>query len=124
MEDIEKLALCSEMAKKYGSHYELIEISDSFERKIDDLTFHPNGKCGCILLNDDYAFGIRCNHLMWAEGCCEGVEPFWTENDHKITKEKIERNEYDVYNAILVYGNHKGSLYTNLLVFHEAPTEM
>lgn len=44
---------------------------------------------GCITLNDDSKFGIRCNHFMWAEGWIEGAE-----NNH----------------AILVYGNHKGGL--------------
>lgn len=123
MEDIEKLALCSEMAKKYGSSYELVEIADCFGYKVDDLTFHPNGKSGCILLDDDYAFNIRCDHLMWAEGWCEPNEKFWTENDHKIAEKKFELGEHDVYNTILIYGNHKGSLYIKLLVFHETSTD-
>jgi len=119
MKDIEKLKLCSEMAKKHGDDYEIIDVFEYQRNNMDDLSFHPNGNCGCILLDDDYAFGIRCDHLMWAEGKCEGIERFWTENEHKIAEEKYERNEYDVYNAILVYGNHKGSLYIKLLVFHE-----
>ena len=32
---------------------------------LNDLTFHPTGKCGCIELKDEEMFGIRCNHLMW-----------------------------------------------------------
>jgi hypothetical protein len=119
MKDIEKLALCSEMAKKRGSNYELIDISEYYEHQSDELSFHPNGNCGCILLNDSYAFGISCDHLMWAEGQCEGIEYFWTENDRTITKEKWEHNEDYFFNTILVYGNHKGRLSAKLLVFHE-----
>ena len=123
MKDLEILMLCSEMAKKHGGNYELVEICDSLELKVHDLTFHPNGNCGCILLDDAYAFGIRCDHLMWAEGNCEGVEGFWTDDDHKIADEKLGRKEHNIYNAILVYGNHKGGLFVNLLVFHETRVE-
>ena len=57
---------------------------------------------GCITLNDKSMFGIRCNHLMWAEGWIEGAE-----NNH----------------AILVYGNHKGVLEIVLLTFSEKEEE-
>lgn len=116
MKDIEKLKLCSEMAKKHGDDYEIIDVFEYQKNNMDDLSFHPNGNCGCILLDDDYAFGIRCDHLMWAEGNCEGIECFWTKNDHDAadTKETL----HEMYNSILVYGNHKGSLYVKLLVFH------
>lgn len=96
MEDIEKLALCSEMANKYGRNYEIVDFSD-FKDRHEDLTFHPNGNCGCLLLNDDYAFGIRCDHLMWAEGTFE----------------------YENGDAILIWGNHKGILYAEFLMFHK-----
>jgi len=112
MEDIEKLAICSQMARKYGSNYEIIDVDDYNKHHLDTLSFHPNGNCGCILLDDDYAFGIRCNHLLWAEGSCEGIEYFWTEDDHA-------NKEYDAYKSILVCGNHKGGLSTKLLVLHE-----
>lgn len=36
-----------------------------------DLMFHPNGKTGCITVDDDYIFGIRCDHLVWIEGYSE-----------------------------------------------------
>lgn len=105
--DVEKLTLSSEMAKKHGwkSSYSLIDIGEINER----LSFHPNGNCGCILLDDDYAFGIRCNHLIWAEGNCEGTEDFWTEKDR-------QKSEYD---TILIYGNHKGVIKNKLLAFQE-----
>lgn len=119
MEDIEKLAICSEMARKYGSNYEIIDVEEYNKLHADALSFHPNGNCGCILLDDDYAFDIRCDHLLWAEGSCEGIEYFWTEDDHNIAEEKSKRNEYDFYKSILVCGNHKGGLSTKLLVLHE-----
>jgi len=71
----------------------------------NELSFHPNGKCGCIETNGKYMFGICCNHLMWAEGYVEGGEAFM---------KGIENN-----NVILVYGNHKGELESELLTFSE-----
>ncbi len=53
---------------------------------------------GCITLNEESMFGIRCNHLMWAEGWIEGAENNQT---------------------ILVYGNHKGVLEIALLTIAE-----
>jgi hypothetical protein len=90
------------------------------ENQIEELSFHPNGNCGCILLYDDYAFGIRCSHLMWSEGHCEGVEGFWSEDDHTLAQERYSHNDYNSsYNSILVYGNHKGNLVIKMIVFHE-----
>lgn len=69
----------------------------------DYFSFHPNGNCGCILCDDSYCFGIRCNHLMWCEGFCED-----------------EPDPYDGAKpptSILVYGNHKGYFYIKLIVF-------
>lgn len=109
MKDIEKLALCSEMAYKYWRDYEIIDIEEYHKKQPDALSFHPNGLSGCMLLTDDYAFDIRCNHLMWMEGYCEGIEYFWNENDHKNLS----------YNMIILFGNHKGGLVTKLLVLHE-----
>lgn len=76
-----------------------------------DTSFHPNGKCGCVELDDDYLFGIRCNHLIWIDGRCEGIEPFWTKEDHEEGK----------YESILLIGNHKGLVETRLLIFHSKP---
>ena len=119
MTDIEKLALSSEMANKFGRNhnYEVIDIN---ENQIEELSFHPNGNCGCILLYDDYAFGIRCSHLMWSEGHCEGIEGFWSEDDHTLAQERYNHNDYNSsYNSIFVYGNHKGNLVIKMIVFHE-----
>ena len=54
--------------------------------------FHPDGGCGCILSNDDYVFGIRCNHLIWMTGEHETHGP-----------------------GVLLVGNHKGSIAMALL---------
>lgn len=61
-------------------------------------SFHPNGDCGCILSDDEYVFGIRCNHLIWMDG----------EDEHHGP-------------AVLVVGNHKGCLVMSLL--YEDDTE-
>ena len=49
--------------------------------------FHPDGGSGCILSNDDYVFGIRCNHLIWMTGNHDTDGP-----------------------GVLLVGNHKGAL--------------
>jgi hypothetical protein len=41
---------------------------------------------------------------MWVEGCCENIEGYWEDGED--------------YNAILIYGNHKGCLKFELIVFH------
>ena len=59
------------------------------------FTFHPNGNCGCLKLNDDYFLGIRCDHLMWCEGWCEHTDEIldtWENAD----------------DVLMFYGNHKG----------------
>ena len=63
----------------------------------EPLSFHPNGKCGCVDMGDDYIFGIRCGHLIWFEGKCE----------------------YPDCEAIIVCGNHKGIYMQKLIVFHK-----
>ena len=59
----------------------------------EDLAFHPNGCCGCVVVLDDYIFGIRCDHLMWMLGEHES---------HKGT-------------GVLLLGNHKGTLVLKFL---------
>ena len=105
--DYTKLSQVSEVAMKLkGKPYKLITIRYWLKDGVysDLLTFHPNGKCGCVLLDDEYMFGIRCDHLMWADGTIEGTfEPF------------INDNTLD--DAVLLYGNHKGQLITKMLIF-------
>ena len=50
-----------------------------------NIMFHPNGKTGCITVDDSYIFDIRCDHLVWIEGYSEVFG-----------------------NGYLVIGNHKG----------------
>ena len=94
-ESICRLSEHSNMAKRLMANHSIHIIC---LRGNDELSFHPNGKCGCITLIDESMFGIRCNHLMWAEGWLEGAE-----NNH----------------AILVYGNRKGVLEIALLTIAE-----
>lgn len=102
-ESIVKLANVCEYAKQFveKGNYEIFDIRNANGSYKDCISFHPNGKCGCIEMNDDDIFGIRCGHLIWAEGACEGIEPFLNEKDEKT--------------VILVYGNHKGTLISKLL---------
>lgn len=119
-EDIIKLSEASSLVKKMLEEKRKIALinqedfmpdASGFDSR-DPFTFHPNGNCGCCQANDDYMFGIRCNHLMWAEGFCEGGESFWSdlnlENDDPEWKD----------DCVLIYGNHKGFFIMKLLVFY------
>lgn len=69
--------------------------SDSIDP--DDLAFHPNGCCGCVVVPDDGIFGIRCDHLMWLVGEHENVgDDGWKP-------------------GVLLLGNHKGRLVIKFL---------
>ena len=61
------------------------------------LGFHPNGRTGCINLDDSYFFGIRCGHLMWMDGWCEGP----------------------CCPAITLVGNHKGGIVLKVILFEK-----
>jgi len=109
--DIQELSEKSEMVKKALKEkrdfnlYTLYQIQEGLLcNSYNQFSLHPNGNCGCIELDDDYMFGIRCNHLMWSECCCEGVEDFWDEDN------------LDEYDVILIYGNHKGEFTIKILV--------
>ena len=120
MKEIEILAMFSENASKYYKVCEMEVVDlDDYTGYEGGISFHPNGRCGCILMDDESLFGIRCNHLMWADGKCEGIEEFWTDTDHMIANEKMKNNDYSSYNAVLLYGNHKGTLWEKMVIFHE-----
>ena len=115
--DVEKLAEYSKLAKFLQLKHEFVEkqkyalIHDPL---IDDIfTFHPNGNCGCIELGDNYLFGICCDHLMWAEGWCEGEEKYFED----------PTGRYEDTLAVLVYGNHKGQLSSRLLFVENDQTK-
>ncbi len=115
--DMSRLMMCSEMARKYGDNYEIIDMEEFLQHhRREELSFDPNGNCGSLFCHDKYVFGIRCMNLIWAEGNCEGLEFFWNKKDY----EAALKNDFSKsYNAILIHGNHKGELMTKLLVFHE-----
>lgn len=124
--DLLKLAKCSVMANRLMScKVELISLETNFREKLsfnqDDFAFHPNGNCGCIRMGDDYIFGIRCDHLMWMEGNCEGTESFWNGNDH-LAAESADDTD-DVFCTILITANHKGIFMQKLIVFHAMTVE-
>lgn len=104
-ESYNKLSEFSEIAKKMieQSSSRIVNIRNSMSITTEDITFHPNGNCGSIKLDDETMFGIRCDHLIWAEGTCEGTETFMDGIKNK--------------DAILVCGNHKGGLVIELLTF-------
>ena len=101
--DIGALVGCgSKIAEKnYEKEYNVVTIYDGIDSETG-LSFHPNGLCGSISLNDDSFFGIRCDHAIWVDGECEGVESFL--------------NGY-LNECVMVIGNHKGSTYINLVIF-------
>lgn len=50
----------------------IVTVSDEFlSPNVFETKFHPSGNTGCIVSNDEYIFGIRCNHLIWIEGWSE-----------------------------------------------------
>ena len=96
---LEKLATTSETARKLLANRNT-QVVDVLSNDITDFgfefTFHPTGACGCIEMDDENFLGIRCNHLMWAEGWCE-------RNDSYI-------HSYNgTENVLLIFGNHKGT---------------
>lgn len=92
--DMQILAMSSEVAKELHKSGKEIIVQQVYINDDEDFTFHPNGHCGCVLLEDEYIFGIRCDHLIWMEGWCE-----------------IEAKG----DSILVLGNHKGHTVTKLI---------
>lgn len=106
-DDIKKLAghcgLAADFAKRRW--FKVIDLMGTYEHYEDDVSFHPDGECGCVELDDDSLFGIRCDHLMWATGNTEGTDGFYT-YPPKVNDRL----------GILLYGNHKGTLVVKLLI--------
>lgn len=123
LENLKLLAEHSPIAKqilKTGS-YRVIPLftysNDYLDKDTSDeqqFAFHPNGKCGCINLNDKEVFNIRCNHLMWSDGYIERYEPFFTKFDFNDDKPITNIEEL---NCVLCYGNHKGE-FRMVLITH------
>ena len=107
-QELEELAEHSPLAKQFVSdnlfeHCKLITLSSYVGgdeiNNLQGFSFHPDGNCGCIELPDAYMFGIRCDHLMWSDGWCEGTEEFLCGDGQ----------------TILIYGNHKGQFVMKLI---------
>lgn len=92
------LAQSSKVAFKHiNDDFEIINVNE-------ETTFHPNGFCGAILLNDEYFFNLRCNHLMFADG--------YLEEDSNLN------NHASVY----IYGNHKGT-FNHFIIRFKKPND-
>ena len=106
MEKLSKLStLAREMYEK-NVHYKVHTIIDwnkfptnqqmsYLSENGESIGFHPTGPCGCILLDDEYFYDIRCEHLIFIEG--------WTEGYCR--------------DSILLIGNHKGGMIQQLIIF-------
>jgi hypothetical protein len=90
--NIEKLVAVSSAAQEIAKQTDSIKVTNVTD--LTDVTFHPNGECGCIELDDDYFLDIRCNHLIWMDGNVEDKD--WSK-------------------AVLVCGNHKWSMEARLI---------
>lgn len=91
MSELKKMSKFSDTAKMFLENdddkhclfcYEKNKLIDSGE-----TDFHPKNS-GCIKLNDEYMFDIRCDNLIWIEGATE-------EGD---------------FGTLYFIGNHKGQL--------------
>ena len=71
----------------------------------DEGAFHPDGGCGCVVMDDDYICGIRCDHLIWMTGYHEY---------HGRDNESV-RPGSDDYDCLLLVGNHKGHIIVSLV---------
>lgn len=103
-DDFKALAEHSEMAMravKDGKSFDMLTLYDNWDGSIYGngdarFSFHPNGKSGCIELDDDYMFDYRFNHMIWVEGDNE------------------EGND-----AIILLVNHKGTFSVCLITIHD-----
>ena len=97
--DLIKLAKHSHLANEMLLHdvkvVKFMDVVYDPQHPTEYFSFHPTGECGCINADDDYIFGIRCDHLIWFEGFCEDE------------KEQV----------IIVCGNHKGMYMQKMIVF-------
>ena len=102
-----ELSEVSDVAKLYYDKKCRIYVCNTSE---DEEGFHPTGKCGCLEVDDDYRFGIRCDHLMWAEGWNE----FFSVTD---------KNGNCIDNTLYIYGNHKGGFSSIVIAFDNSGDE-
>ena len=117
-QDLLLLATHSEFARKYAFDKETYETKCLVKRlneRVKDLSnlfgwyddnvadptdyFHPINS-GCIILDDDYLFGIRCNHLIW-----------------------IDYYDLDSLKTLLI-GNHKGATQFRVIEYTDTCDEI
>ena len=103
--DFKELAKHSDMAMKAvkeDKSYREFTLYDNWEGSIYNtgdprFSFHPNGKSGCIVLDDANLFGYRFNHMIWVEGDNE------------------EGND-----VIILLVNHKGTFIVSMLTLYDS----
>lgn len=122
-----KLPLIKSTSVSWHTTYE--DYEDFFEGD----GFHPNGDCGCFKARDNYMCGIRCDHLIVIDGSTEeevmqNEKSVWFDVDKcdLLPDEKEYYNTHELFikskPAILVIGNHKGSLVMTKYVFAPSKT--
>jgi hypothetical protein len=73
---------------------------------LEEGSFHPNGCSGCVLMPDEYIFGIRCDHLIWIAGWHEHIG---------LPHSDVEDFDESETDCVLLVANHKGFLRVALL---------
>jgi len=110
-----KLFEVSNVAKRFkDGACEVCELIDPYSCNGQMLSFHPTGKCGCIELGDDYIFGIRCSHLLWADGTCEELSDYCDDEEIIDDEESYDPNYSD---TVMIMGNHKGNTWLKVIHF-------
>ena len=110
--DFDVLTGHSELAFKLKSRnyrvFTILDFDDYDPQKTENewtgsvgFGFHPNGRTGSINLDDSYFFGIRCGHVIWMDGWCEGL----------------------CCAAITLVGNHKGGIILKVILFEKEGEE-
>lgn len=84
---------------------ELVSGDDIIPNNLEEGSFHPNGGSGCVVVDDDYICGIRCDHLIWMTG--------W--HEHHGTQVSTDKYAKFPSDCLLLVGNHKGILIVSLV---------
>lgn len=79
--------------------FQFLLMDYTFDTNDPTESFHPNGRVSCIEANDEYVFGIRCDHLIVMDG--------------RLDVEFVD--EKNGTPSILLYGNHKGWNITKII---------
>ena len=95
----------------------VVRVLADYDRPIDEEegAFHPDGGCGCVVMDDDYICGIRCDHLIWMTGWHEYHNRHQSRKFDKV-KNWDNRPGSDDYDCLLLVGNHKGIVEMRLVL--------